>query len=87
MSEYLEIIQSAIQNAYTSQDTSEPINEDTTLKLIATVDVAMEYLSDHCNKGFHEVVNLIRDEARNNEDIIRMLMGLKELIDRKKGEI
>jgi len=87
MSKYIEIIQTALQNAYSSQDASEPINEETSLKFIAIVDVAMEYLSDNYNKGFHEVVNSIRDEARNNEDIIRMLMGLKEVIDCKKGEV
>lgn len=84
MSRYIEIIQAALQNAYTSQDTSEPINENTALKIIAIVDCAMEYLADHYNKAFYEVVNAIRAEVRNNKDILSMLMILKEVIDIEK---
>lgn len=81
MNKYIEIIQSALQNALTSQDYSEPINEKTTIKLIATVDVAMEYLAYNYNKGFHEIVNTIREESRNNSDIMDMLVNLKETVD------
>jgi hypothetical protein len=81
MNKYIEIIQSALQNALISKDYSDPINEKTTIKLIATVDVAMEYLAYNCNKGFHEIVNTIREESRNNSDIMDMLVNLKETVD------
>ncbi len=80
MSKYIEIIQVALQNAYDCQPFNEPINEQTTIKIIAAVDVAMEYLADHYRKAFHDIVNEIRAEARNNENILSMLSKLMTAI-------
>ena len=84
MSKYIEIIQTALQSAFDCQPFNEPINEQTTIKMIAIVDVAMEYLADHYNRGFHDVVNTIRAESGNNEDIVNMILKLKEMINLEK---
>jgi hypothetical protein len=81
MDKYIGIIQGALQKASATQNPFEAITEQTAIKIIATIDVAMEYLADNYRSGFHDAVNLIRYEARNNADILNMLSKLKEAID------
>jgi len=80
MSKYIEIIQAALQSAYDTQSFNEPINEQTTIKMIAIVDVAMEYFADNNKKVFYEIMNVIRKESIINDDIISMAKKLREIV-------
>jgi hypothetical protein len=84
MDKYIKIIQTALQKASATQNPFEAITEQTAIKIIATIDVAMEYLADNYIKAFHDVVNAIRFEAKNNGDILNMMEKLMETIDIEK---
>ncbi len=81
MIKYIEIIQAALQSAYDAQPFNEKINEQTAIKMIAVVDIAMEYFSDNNKKVFHEVMNIIRKESIINDDIISMTKKLREIVE------
>ncbi len=80
MEKYIEIICDALNDALTYQSYYDEINENTTLRIMAVVDVAMSYISKHYfdHHEYEDLVLQINSYKGDNNYIHNMFERLED---------